>query len=390
MHGQGRYQWPDGSSYEGNFAQGDIHGFGRFEWPEGSAYEGTWHKGQMTGQGRYDSRFDGEFLQGRFHRDWHFVQQDGTWLDVGLEHKRAEQLSILEGDASAMTIRTLSDPSQQEIESALDAASEEGLVPFLVADSSFQGSLHDCISSFASSSTVRIRDAAVAKRRHRDYRRLFFDAIHEALLSPSFTCLAVIFDDDFPDGSSVPMPEEWRLRQFLDPFSFPLEALHPKLFNGRGGANVFLPEELRTRLPVRGGRAGGPGNLKAETPAPASGAASPAVPGSRSASPVEGEAAAGEGGGSSPLPPPEPITAYRLRVVLAATALVPPGANSAELRNHLLERYGCHVPLHRTCAVVCGGGGGSGGGSSSAVAEAPASAEPSARSGGYPSPPAQT
>jgi len=90
--GTNTYKWSDGSSYEGAFVGGQLHGHGRFVWPDGSAYEGAWYMGTMNGQGRLNSRFDGRFLQGRFHRNC-FQKQDGRWVDV-VQQLRLEEAPL--------------------------------------------------------------------------------------------------------------------------------------------------------------------------------------------------------------------------------------------------------------------------------------------------------
>jgi len=92
------------ATYEGAFVGGQLHGHGRFVWPDGSAYEGAFHFGTMNGQGRLDSRFDGRFLQGRFHRNC-FQKQDGRWVDVLEQHRLEEQQQILEGDPNALLVK---------------------------------------------------------------------------------------------------------------------------------------------------------------------------------------------------------------------------------------------------------------------------------------------
>lgn len=40
MHGKGIYRWPDGTTYEGDFACNAITGVGKYSWADGSVYEG--------------------------------------------------------------------------------------------------------------------------------------------------------------------------------------------------------------------------------------------------------------------------------------------------------------------------------------------------------------
>merc|ERR1712232_786276 len=42
-----------------------------------------------------------------------------------------------------------------------------------------------------------------------------------------------------------PLPEQWQLKNFYHPNSFPPEILNPMLFNGRLMSKLFLPDTLR-------------------------------------------------------------------------------------------------------------------------------------------------
>ncbi len=54
MHGQGLLKMGDGSSYQGQFVDGEIEGVGVKRWPDGSTYWGAFHQGHMHGQGTCD------------------------------------------------------------------------------------------------------------------------------------------------------------------------------------------------------------------------------------------------------------------------------------------------------------------------------------------------
>eukprot|EP00438_Fugacium_kawagutii_P002143 Skav218493 [mRNA] locus=scaffold538:1344458:1348152:- [translate_table: standard] len=51
MNGHGRFRWPDGRTYTGNYRNGLRHGQGKFNWPDGRSYEGEWEDGKQHGQG---------------------------------------------------------------------------------------------------------------------------------------------------------------------------------------------------------------------------------------------------------------------------------------------------------------------------------------------------
>ena len=81
-HGNGRFQWTSGSSYEGNFANGSRSGQGFMTYPNGAKYEGQWLNDKKHGQGTYWSengnRFEGRFEQGKMTSDGTCFMSDGS------------------------------------------------------------------------------------------------------------------------------------------------------------------------------------------------------------------------------------------------------------------------------------------------------------------------
>eukprot|EP00826_Nyctotherus_ovalis_P022570 TRINITY_DN17470_c0_g1_i2.p3 TRINITY_DN17470_c0_g1~~TRINITY_DN17470_c0_g1_i2.p3 ORF type:complete len:103 (-),score=21.98 TRINITY_DN17470_c0_g1_i2:149-457(-) len=53
MHGKGKYSWPNGRRYEGEYAEDKKHGYGVYCWPDRRRYEGCWRDGKQNGKGRY-------------------------------------------------------------------------------------------------------------------------------------------------------------------------------------------------------------------------------------------------------------------------------------------------------------------------------------------------
>ncbi len=58
--------WPDGTRYEGGWADGKKHGQGIFTWPSGQRYEGEWKDDKKNGHGVETwpdgTRHEGEWL----------------------------------------------------------------------------------------------------------------------------------------------------------------------------------------------------------------------------------------------------------------------------------------------------------------------------------------
>lgn len=46
MHGHGKFTWPDGRCYEGEYLDDKKHGSGKFTWPDGREYNGLWANGK--------------------------------------------------------------------------------------------------------------------------------------------------------------------------------------------------------------------------------------------------------------------------------------------------------------------------------------------------------
>lgn len=50
MHGKGKFLWPDGKFYEGEYKNDKKDGYGKYFW-DGKSYEGTWLNGKQNGYG---------------------------------------------------------------------------------------------------------------------------------------------------------------------------------------------------------------------------------------------------------------------------------------------------------------------------------------------------
>lgn len=45
-HGQGKYTWPNGLTYEGEYKEDKKNGFGKFTYANGDTFEGTFDNGK--------------------------------------------------------------------------------------------------------------------------------------------------------------------------------------------------------------------------------------------------------------------------------------------------------------------------------------------------------
>ncbi len=66
--GKGRFDWPDGRRYDGEFVNGQPDGVGTEVLPDGTRYQGHWFRGQRDGVGTLrlpdGSRYEGDFSRG--------------------------------------------------------------------------------------------------------------------------------------------------------------------------------------------------------------------------------------------------------------------------------------------------------------------------------------
>jgi hypothetical protein len=61
----GKYEWKNGSKYQGEFADNTFNGRGIYTWKNGKKYCGNWRGGKMDGKGIFNYP-DGSFYEGEF------------------------------------------------------------------------------------------------------------------------------------------------------------------------------------------------------------------------------------------------------------------------------------------------------------------------------------
>jgi hypothetical protein len=92
--GRGRFDWPDGAYYIGEYSHSGWQGHGTFVWAGGERYEGEWQEGEPSGHGIYvwadGSRYEGEWREGqregRGLQVWaNGARYEGTWRE-GVPH----------------------------------------------------------------------------------------------------------------------------------------------------------------------------------------------------------------------------------------------------------------------------------------------------------------
>ena len=96
-------QLPNGSSYEGDFKNGEMTGNGLRRWADGTTYSGSFKLGEMCGQGVWVSpsgeQYDGQFLNNRRHGQGDLTLADGTvYTGAFVDHKFHGKGAITYGD----------------------------------------------------------------------------------------------------------------------------------------------------------------------------------------------------------------------------------------------------------------------------------------------------
>lgn len=85
-HGEGKYSWPSGQVYEGEFRQGKKHGKGTLLLKNGHKYIGNWRLGKQEGFGQWifknGDSYKGQFKNGKRHGTGIYYFSSGDYSDV--------------------------------------------------------------------------------------------------------------------------------------------------------------------------------------------------------------------------------------------------------------------------------------------------------------------
>ena len=91
---KGKFNWKDGSTYNGQFRDSSINGIGIYTWSDGRKYSGSWVKNKMQGSGRFtwpDGRiYEGEYWEDKKQGEGVFTWPEGrkyigSWMN-GMQH----------------------------------------------------------------------------------------------------------------------------------------------------------------------------------------------------------------------------------------------------------------------------------------------------------------
>ena len=83
----GKFQWADGSFYDGEIKKNTFDGKGIFHWKEGKDYKGQWKEGKMNGEGTMEykdgSKYQGSFVNGKREGEGLYVFNENKYYRGG-------------------------------------------------------------------------------------------------------------------------------------------------------------------------------------------------------------------------------------------------------------------------------------------------------------------
>lgn len=91
--GKGKAQYPDGSTYEGDFDNDLYDGQGKLHWKHGYKYTGQWKQGRMDGEGKF-KHYDGHILQGIFNNNYYYNKDLGSFINPFLSTEEMESFKL--------------------------------------------------------------------------------------------------------------------------------------------------------------------------------------------------------------------------------------------------------------------------------------------------------
>ena len=105
--GHGKYTWPDGSTYNGDYLDDHKHGKGTMTFANGDIYTGSFVWGVIAGEGIYKYK-SGDIYRGLFYKG----QRDGKGMYHFAEHK-CQFIGMFEAGVCALLYIQTAEMAQQ-------------------------------------------------------------------------------------------------------------------------------------------------------------------------------------------------------------------------------------------------------------------------------------
>jgi len=130
-NGPGRYAWPDGSNYTGDFVKGKFHGQGTYSWADGKKYVGGFKNDKRSGMGTFTwpngASYRGEWENGKKVEYGIYTFPDGR-KNIGIWENGALTQKMDEAEVNALLAPT-AQPSAPAVAPVAAAASAPASPP---------------------------------------------------------------------------------------------------------------------------------------------------------------------------------------------------------------------------------------------------------------------
>ena len=91
-HGEGKYTYANGDTYEGQYQHGKPHGEGKSTYANGDTYEGQYQHDKRHGEGKYTyangTTYEGQWQHGKRHGEGKYTYANGTTYEGQWQHDK--------------------------------------------------------------------------------------------------------------------------------------------------------------------------------------------------------------------------------------------------------------------------------------------------------------
>lgn len=154
--GKGKVQYPDGSTYEGDFDNDLYDGQGKLHWKQGYKYTGQWKQGRMDGEGKF-KHYDGHILQGVFNNNYYYNKDLGSFINPFLSNEEMESFKLKNIDFTSKSKNQFEKFSrenlikitnQMELMTAIEETYKNNKIPLLLRSEEKKADKSDILNFF--------------------------------------------------------------------------------------------------------------------------------------------------------------------------------------------------------------------------------------------------